>query len=147
MTTTLWAVSDLHAAVKRNGPKIDAIQPVDPSDWLIVAGDVAELVAHLVDEGKARESIRKSVTALAMVLDFAEISPNPARDRVKVKLPLEEPEEPEPPSAQRRCREPTGCRSRRALGGPNGKSSSRSGLRHHNTMATSTATWTSGEIP
>lgn len=42
MTTTLWAVSDLHAAVKRNGPKIDAIQPADPSDWLIVAGDVAE---------------------------------------------------------------------------------------------------------
>lgn len=42
MTTTLWAVSDLHAAVKRNGPKIAQIQPADPSDWLIVAGDVAE---------------------------------------------------------------------------------------------------------
>lgn len=42
MTTTLWAVSDLHAAVKRNGPHIDSIQPADPSDWLIVAGDVAE---------------------------------------------------------------------------------------------------------
>jgi len=42
MTTTLWAVADLHAAVKANGPWIDAIQPADPSDWLIVAGDVAE---------------------------------------------------------------------------------------------------------
>ena len=42
MTTTLWAVSDLHAAVKRNGPHIDSIRPADPSDWLIVAGDVAE---------------------------------------------------------------------------------------------------------
>ena len=40
--TTLWAVSDLHAAVKANNGKIDEIQPQDPSDWLIVAGDVAE---------------------------------------------------------------------------------------------------------
>jgi integrase len=71
-------------------------RPVDE----ISAADVADLVGRLVDDGKARESIRKSVTALAMVLDFAEISPNPARDRVKVKLPLEEPEEPEPPSAE-----------------------------------------------
>jgi integrase len=62
--------------------------------------DVAELVAHLVKEGKARESIRKSVTALSMVLDFAGVTPNPARDRVKVKLPLEEPDEPESPGAE-----------------------------------------------
>ena len=40
--TTLWAVSDLHAAVKANTAQIDAIRPTDPSDWLIVAGDVAE---------------------------------------------------------------------------------------------------------
>jgi integrase len=66
----------------------------------IAPADVAELVAKLVDEGKARESIRKSVTALAMVLDFAGIAPNPARDRVQVRLPLEEPTEPEPPSAE-----------------------------------------------
>jgi integrase len=69
---------------------IDAIRPAD----------VAALVAKLAEAGKARESIRKSVTALAMVLDFGEISPNPARDRVQVKLPLSEPEEPEPPSAE-----------------------------------------------
>jgi integrase len=65
----------------------------------ITPGDVAELVASLDSDGKARESIRKSVTALAMVLDFAGVQPNPARDRVKVRLPLEEPAEPEPPSA------------------------------------------------
>ena len=70
--------------------RIDALAPAD----------VAELVRQLVEAGKARESIRKSVTALAMVLDFAGVSPNPARDRVQVKLPLEEPEEPEPPSAE-----------------------------------------------
>ncbi len=54
--TTLWAVSDLHAAVKANTARIDAIRPTDPSDWLIVAGDVAErqdlivrVMAKLVD--------------------------------------------------------------------------------------------------
>jgi integrase len=65
----------------------------------IVAADVAELVRKLVDDGKARESIRKSVTALAMCLDFAGVAPNPARDRVQVRLPREEPDEMEPPSA------------------------------------------------
>ena len=41
-TTRLWAVSDLHAAVKANAGHIDSLHPSDPSDWLIVAGDVAE---------------------------------------------------------------------------------------------------------
>jgi integrase len=67
---------------------------------VITAADVAELVATLDGERRARESIRKCVTALAMVLDFAGCSPNPARDRVQVRLPLEEPSEPEPPSAE-----------------------------------------------
>jgi integrase len=61
---------------------------------------VAEFVGRLDAEGKARESIRKSVTPLAMVLDFAGVSPNPVRDRVQVRLPREEPEEPEPPNAE-----------------------------------------------
>jgi integrase len=65
----------------------------------IAAADVADLVASLDADGKARESIRKSVTALAMVLDFAGVTPNPARDRVQVRLPREEPEEMEPPTA------------------------------------------------
>ena len=42
MTRTLWAVSDLHAAVKANTKAIDSIRPANPGDWLIVAGDVAE---------------------------------------------------------------------------------------------------------
>jgi integrase len=66
----------------------------------ITPGDVAALVAKLTSEGYARESIRKSVTALAMALDFAGVSPNPARDRVQVRLPREEPEEINPPSAE-----------------------------------------------
>jgi integrase len=65
----------------------------------ITTADVAGLVANLDSDGKARESIRKSVTALAMVLDFAGVTPNPARDRVQVRLPREEPGEMEPPSA------------------------------------------------
>ncbi|MCF4006416.1 metallophosphoesterase [Corynebacterium uropygiale] len=39
---TLWAVSDLHAAVRANRERIDALRPQDPEDWLIVAGDVGE---------------------------------------------------------------------------------------------------------
>jgi hypothetical protein len=69
-----------------------------PVDSLTVA-DVAGLVAKLDGAGKAREWIRKSVTALAMVLDFANVTPNHALDRRHVKLPLEEPDEPESPSA------------------------------------------------
>ena len=66
----------------------------------ISASDVAELVAALHADGKARESIRKTVTATAMVFDYAGVSPNPARDRVIVKLPRDESEEPNPPSAE-----------------------------------------------
>jgi integrase len=61
--------------------------------------DIADLVAALAGQGLARESIRKTVTALAMVFDHAGITPNPARNRVVVKLPREEPEEPNPPTA------------------------------------------------
>lgn len=48
--TTLWAVSDLHAAVKKNRDRIDSIHPADPTDWLIVAGDVAETTQQIVRE-------------------------------------------------------------------------------------------------
>jgi integrase len=71
-------------------------RPVDE----LTAHDMAGLVADLADAGKARESIRKTLTALAMVFDYAGIAPNPARDRTVVKLPREEPEEPNPPSAE-----------------------------------------------
>src|SRR5918996_2406502 len=65
----------------------------------ITPADVAELVAHLHASGRKRETIRKSVTALAQVLDHAGVNENPARDRVHVRLPREEREEPTPPTA------------------------------------------------
>jgi site-specific recombinase XerD len=65
----------------------------------ITPADCASVVAALHSKGHKRDTIRKSLTAVAMVLDFAGISPNPARDRVQVRLPLEEPDEVEPPSA------------------------------------------------
>lgn len=62
---------------------------------------MATLVAELHAEGQGlkRESIRKTRSTLAQVLDFAGVEPNPARDTKKVKLPREEPEEPNPPTA------------------------------------------------
>ena len=60
--------------------------------------DVQRMVDALAGENRARESIRKARTALSMVLDFAGVSPNPARDK-RVKLPLAEPDEVEPPHA------------------------------------------------
>jgi integrase len=67
---------------------------------LIDASDVAALVGELVAKGKARETVRKTVTVLAMVLDHAGVTPNPARDRVHVRLPREIRAEIQPPSAQ-----------------------------------------------
>jgi integrase len=66
----------------------------------ITPADVAALVTALAGMGKARESIRKSVTALAMVLDHAGVQPNPARDRVHVRLPREQKAEIVPPDAE-----------------------------------------------
>jgi integrase len=66
----------------------------------LTAQDVADLVAALHAKGKKRETIRKTVNAVAMVLDHAGVQPNPARDKVMVKLPREEPEEPTPPTAE-----------------------------------------------
>lgn len=65
----------------------------------ITVADVADLVAKLAAAGKARETIRKTVTALAMTLDYAGIEPNPARNRIHVKLPREDADAMEPPSA------------------------------------------------
>jgi integrase len=64
------------------------------------AHDVAAMVGELHGEGLRPSFIRKIVQATAMVLDHAGLSPNPARDKVIVKLPREEPEEINPPSAE-----------------------------------------------
>jgi len=60
--------------------------------------DVQRMIDTLAHENRARESVRKCRTALSMVLDFAGVTPNPARDK-RVKLPREEPEEVQPPHA------------------------------------------------
>jgi integrase len=64
----------------------------------LTAASFADVVATLHREGVARETIRKTLGAAAMTLDHAGIVPNPARDR-SIKLPREEPEEINPPSA------------------------------------------------
>jgi integrase len=66
----------------------------------ITAPDVAQLVADLHGAGCARESIRKTLATLAMILDYASVTPNPARDRVAVKLPREDRAEVNPPTAR-----------------------------------------------
>ena len=40
---TLWAISDLHTGHNGNKPVTESLYPSSPDDWLIVAGDVAEL--------------------------------------------------------------------------------------------------------
>lgn len=43
----LLAVSDLHVAHPANREMVDALRPGHPDDWLIVAGDVGELVVDI----------------------------------------------------------------------------------------------------
>ena len=66
----------------------------------ITAADVAELVATLTAKGRKRETVRKSLLVLAMIFDHAGVSPNPARDKITVKLPREQKAEIAPPSAE-----------------------------------------------
>jgi integrase len=72
------------------GRRVDEITPAD----------VAALVGELAAAGKSRETIRNTVTVLSMVFDFAAVTPNPARDRVRVRLPREERPEIQPPTAE-----------------------------------------------
>jgi integrase len=65
----------------------------------ITTVDVAELVATLAEKGRKRETIRKTLLALGMVLDHAGVQPNPARDRVNVRLPRADKAEIAPPTA------------------------------------------------
>ena len=63
----------------------------------ITVGDVTELVADL-SKTRKRETTRKSLLALGMILDFAGVSPNVARDHA-VTLPREVKPEIVPPTA------------------------------------------------
>jgi hypothetical protein len=82
-----------------------------PLDLAIADWAAAKTALHA--DGKARESIRKTRTAVAMVLDHERITPNVARDP-SVKLPREEPVEVQPPSAA--DANPTHSARRHALG-------------------------------
>jgi integrase len=66
----------------------------------ITPSDVADLVGALTAKGKARETVRKSLLALGMILDHEGIAPNPARDKVKVRLPRQERPEIVPPTSE-----------------------------------------------
>ena len=72
------------------GRRIDAFSPQE----------IADAVGRLHSAGYKRETIRKAVTHLACVFDFAGIEPNPVRDRLRVRLPRGEFREPEPPGAK-----------------------------------------------
>jgi len=87
--TRLQHRSDIGRALDALGDK-----PVDA----IAAADVAALVSELAKTRK-RETVRKTVIALAMVFDFAGVEPNPARDKRTVKLPRETKTEINPPTS------------------------------------------------
>jgi integrase len=80
--------------------QLDKLLPLIGSQRIdtLTAEDFIEVVAQLHASGTAREKIRKTLGAGAMALDHAGIEPNPARDR-SIKLPREEPEQINPPSA------------------------------------------------
>ena len=68
---------------------LDRVLPIlgdRPVDGITVA-DITDLVGRLHRNGRKRETIAKSVTCLAQTLDHAGIAPNPARDKLHVKLP------------------------------------------------------------
>jgi integrase len=65
----------------------------------LTVDEVAELIAALVAAGYKRETIKKSRDALAMLLDFHAVDPNPARDK-RVKLPKERKAHVPPPLAE-----------------------------------------------
>jgi integrase len=86
----------MHRSALRRALPILGTRPVDE----ISAAEIAALVADLHGNGRSRETIRKTLTTLAMVFDHAGVEPNPARDRVQVKLPREQRAEIAPPSAE-----------------------------------------------
>ncbi|MFL5926889.1 MAG: tyrosine recombinase XerC [Gaiellaceae bacterium] len=98
-----WRASRVDVAAstaEQHRIQLDKLLPLISSRAVgtLEAADFAGVVATLHGQDIARETIRKTLGAGAMVLDHAGITPNPARDR-SVKLPREEPEELTPPTA------------------------------------------------
>jgi hypothetical protein len=65
----------------------------------LTTSDVSDLVAEL-SKTRKRETVRKTILALGMILDHAGVTPNVARDKVAVRLPREERVEIVPPTAE-----------------------------------------------
>lgn len=65
----------------------------------VSARDVAAMVTVLHEEGLKASYLRKILQAAAMVFDYAGVVPNPARDKVLVRLPREARDELRPPTA------------------------------------------------
>jgi integrase len=98
-----WQASRLDIAAStrlQHRIQLDKLLPLIRSKRIdeLTARDFADVVATLHAQAVARETIRKTLGAAAMTLDHAGIVPNPARDR-SIKLPREEPEEINPPTA------------------------------------------------
>jgi integrase len=70
--------------------------PIGEVDAQAIAAIVAELHASEL----RKQTIRKTVSVLAMILDYAGVQPNPARDKQTVRLPREERRHVEPPTAE-----------------------------------------------
>ena len=88
-TAATYRVNLGRILARLGGRRVDEITPAD----------AAALAAELAADGLARESIRKTLATLAMVLDFAGVAPNPVRDKT-VKLPYETRREFNPPTAE-----------------------------------------------
>jgi integrase len=103
----LWQASRVDASENtrlQHRSAVRAMLPTlgDRSLNTITSADVAALVAELADKGRKRETIRKTLLAGAMVLDYAGRTghDNPFRDKVTVRLPREEKTELAPPTAE-----------------------------------------------
>lgn len=70
----------------------------DRSPASIAATEIAEWIATLADRRKPG-TLRRYLIAFRLVLDYAGVDPNPARDP-RVRLPKQVREEPNPPSAE-----------------------------------------------
>jgi integrase len=87
-TTTQHRTSVNRAVGVLGSRRIDGLEPLD----------VASMIADLHKEGLKPGYLRKILQATAMVFDHAGIDPNPARNKLIVKLPREEPEVIDPPA-------------------------------------------------
>jgi integrase len=79
-----------HAVRILGGRRVDAIQP----------RDIAAMIEQLHAAGLKASFVRKILQATAMVFDYSGVAPNPARDKVHVRLPRDERPEIAPPTAE-----------------------------------------------